>query len=73
MRKSRTKGGGQHCISAKIDLDKWEWLKNEPNKNRIINQGLWWWKRQQQRFQEWNEQPAIEHWEKLMNKESGQY
>lgn len=45
MRKTRTKGGGQHAISARIDQEKWEWLKNEPNKNRIINQGLWLWKR----------------------------
>lgn len=51
MRKKRVKGGGQHTMSCKIDNNKWEWLQHEENKNRVINQGLWWWKHQQQKFQ----------------------
>lgn len=33
-------GSDQHKISAAIDKDLWEWLKDQPNKNRIINDGL---------------------------------
>lgn len=69
MRKSRTKGGGQHAISARIDNMHWQWLQHEPNKNRIINQGLWWWKKH---FSSWNKDIAIDWWEKMMNSEGGQ-
>ena len=40
MRKKRIKGGDQHAISARIDGIVWEWLKDQPNKNRLINNGL---------------------------------
>ena len=34
-------GSDQHRISAAIDRDLWEWLKDQPNKNRTINQALY--------------------------------
>lgn len=40
MRKTRVKGGDQHAMSVRIDNDLWEWLQNEPNKNRLINECL---------------------------------
>lgn len=38
MRKTRVKGGDQHAMSVRIDNELWEWLQNEPNKNRLINE-----------------------------------
>lgn len=47
MRKTRVKGGDQHAMSVRIDNDLWEWLQGEPNKNRLINELLTFWRRSQ--------------------------
>ena len=69
MRKPYTKGGGQHTICARIDLDKWAWLKEMPNRNRVINQGLWWWYEKFQRGRGLFDttEDLMQHWDDTIN------
>lgn len=63
MRKKRSKTSGQHTICAKIDAENWEWLQGVPNKNRVINQGLWWWLHMFRRSAIRDPEEAMSHWE----------